>query len=64
MTTSFQLPTRLAEKLQASAADNGLDINQYVIQLLEEKMTSTAEPANREKELLTKITTGLSVDNG
>lgn len=65
MSISIKLPPELEEKLLESASEAGMDVNQYVLEILEGQLQPGASKgggkAERESELLEKITLGIPV---
>jgi len=65
MSISIQIPPELEGKLRESAAEAGMDINEYVVQILKGQLRPQASKdvgkAEREKELLQKISLGIPV---
>lgn len=63
MPIPIKLPPELEEKLLESASEAGMDVNQYVLEILEGQLRHGAskggEKAERESELLQKITLGI-----
>lgn len=65
MPISIILPLELEEKLLETASEAGMEVNQYVVKILEGKLQPVASKAKgkaeRESELLQKITLGIPV---
>lgn len=65
MSISIQLPPELEEKLRKSAEKAGLDVNRYVVEILEGQLTPQVSREvgleERASELLEKISLGIPV---
>lgn len=65
MAISIQIPPELEEKLRESAAEAGMDVNQYVVEILKGQLRPRASKdlgkAEKESELLQKINLGIPV---
>lgn len=65
MAISIQIPSELEEKLRESAAEAGMDVDQYVVEILKGQLRPQASKdvgkVEREKELLQKISLGIPV---
>lgn len=66
MSISIQLPPDLEKQLRASADEAGMDVSQYVLEILEGQLRPAAsklgEKEIKARELLEKINLGISVD--
>lgn len=65
MPITIQISPELEERLKESAAEAGLDVDEYVIEILEEKVQPGASgelnPEEKERRLLEKISLGIPV---
>jgi hypothetical protein len=64
MSITIQLSPELEEKLRQFAAETGLDIDQYVVELLKKQLqpgpSAVLSKEERERDLLEKINLGIS----